>query len=301
MTRSCPVCQAANLKAVTYLSENIDKNKFTSYSFASRKQPEYMSHHMVQCQVCDVLYADHPPSESVLTDGYHNASYDSAGEADDAATAYSKVIIPILDKLDKKNTALEIGTGNGIFLLKLKELGFNTLFGVEPSAEAIKNAPEACAKYIVEGMFDVDNFQQNSFDLVCCFMTMEHVSDPKLITNSVYKLLRPGGVFVTITHDYRSLVNRILGKRSPIIDIEHLQIFSSKAIKELFMRSGYKDIYISSFKNSYSLKYWLRLCPIPDVAKRQLNGRRVSKILNRIKLRFNVGNVITAGFKPENN
>jgi hypothetical protein len=54
---------------------------------------------------------------------------------------------------------------------------------------------------------------------------MEHVLDPKVIALPAFRLLRPGGAFVTVTHDHRGRLNRLLGRRSPIIDIEHLQLF----------------------------------------------------------------------------
>ena len=299
MSRSCPVCQSDVSKAQTFVEENIDLTKYSGYSFSSRKRPEYMCHHMARCSICDVVYTDNPPREGELCEAYHRASYDSAGEAKDAADAYIKAIAPVLHNLKTKETALEIGTG--VFLLGLKKLGFDSLIGVEPSTSAIQAAPIACADWIQEGMFNPDDFEHNSFDLVCCFMTMEHVLDPAWIMSSVMKLLRPGGAFVTVTHDYRSPINRMLGKRSPIIDIEHLQIFSAQSIKELFLRGGYSDIYVASFKNTYSLKYWLRLCPIPEFAKRMLEHPKLSKPLNSIKLSFNVGNTLAAGYKPKCN
>jgi 2-polyprenyl-3-methyl-5-hydroxy-6-metoxy-1,4-benzoquinol methylase len=298
MPRLCPVCESDGSRALPFIEENINPSKYSAYSFASRKKPEFMCHRMVQCAVCDVVYADNTPAESQLAQAYHQAGYDSAVEAEDAAFAYAAAIAPVLSKLQRKVSALEIGTGTGIFLLQLNRLGFSSLVGVEPSANAIRAASSSCTDWIVEGMFNPDDFAPNTFDLVCCFMTMEHVSDPRFIMESVMKLLRPGGAFVTITHDYRSWVNRLMGKRSPIIDVEHLQIFSKLAINNLFSRTGYCDIYSTSFKNTYSLKYWLRISPLPEISRWELSNSTVNKFLNKIKLSFNVGNTITAGYKP---
>jgi SAM-dependent methyltransferase len=299
MSRLCPVCNSDGSRALPFIEENINPSKYSAYSFASRKTPEFMCHQMVKCSICSVVYANNPPPERQLAEAYHQADYDSAGEAEDAALAYEKAIAPVLLKLSRKENALEIGTGTGIFLLHLNRLGFKSVIGVEPSANAIRAAPTSCAGWIVEGMFNPDHFEPSSFDLVCCFMTMEHVADPRFIMESVMRLLRPGGVFVTITHDYRSWVNRLLGKRSPIIDIEHLQIFSTPAIKELFLRTGYSDIYTASFKNTYSLKYWLRISPLPAFARKVLRTPIVDKFLSSNKLSFNVGNTIAAGYKPQ--
>jgi hypothetical protein len=122
--RPCPVCGAAATEATVFLLENIEQSKITDFSFASRKAPEYMCHHMVQCHHCDVVYADAPPRADELAEAYHMASYDSTEEADDAALAYATAIEPILKKLSQKQNALEIGTGTSIFLEYLKKAGF---------------------------------------------------------------------------------------------------------------------------------------------------------------------------------
>ena len=141
------------------------------------------------------------------------------------------------------------------------------------------------------------NFQPESFDFICCFMTLEHVQDPMKLTQSVLKLLKPGGAFVAVTHDYRSLVNRLLGMRSPIIDIEHVQLFSGKSIQEMLMRAGYQGVGSKTFKNNYSLKYWLRLSPLPNKLKAIFNQFLIQSNLEGIHLGVNVGNRFSFGYK----
>lgn len=40
---------------------------------------------------------------------------------------------------------------------------------------------------------------------------------------------KEGSIAYLVCYDYRSFVNKILGMKSPIYDIEHLQLFSKKA------------------------------------------------------------------------
>lgn len=295
--RSCPVCQTDSSKARLFLEENIDPSKLSEFSFASRKVPEFMCHRLVQCPTCDLVYADRPPAENELAHAYHVADYDSAEEAGDAAAAYGRAISPALARLSRRQSALEIGTGTGIFLEQLASQGFTELAGVEPSRAAIEAAPAHRRAWIREGMFEEGDFAPGSFDLICCFMTMEHVRDPNVIGRAAWRLLRPGGAFVTVTHDYRGLVNRCLGKRSPIIDIEHLQLFSRQSLQYLFHALGYSDISISPFVNTYSLQYWTRLAPLPAPLKNTFGSLMTKTGLHRVKLGVNVGNLITAGFK----
>ncbi|RYG10453.1 MAG: class I SAM-dependent methyltransferase, partial [Burkholderiales bacterium] len=170
-----------------------------------------MCHRLMRCTVCDLVYADQPPPAQELAQAYHQAEYDSSQEANDAAAAYRVAAQQALDRLPRQTSALEIGTGTGIFLECLKQAGFEELVGVEPSSAAIQAAPEHRRAWIREGVFEESDFAPESFDLVCCFMTLEHVRDPRVIAGAAFRLLRPGGAFIAVTHDYRSPVNRLLG------------------------------------------------------------------------------------------
>jgi SAM-dependent methyltransferase len=280
-----------------FIEHNIDPKMLSRLSYASRKEPEYMSHRLMQCTHCDLVYADRPPDEDELAQAYHFAEYDSSEEADDAAADYILAIKPTLDKLPQRKSVLEIGTGTGVFLEHLSREGFEELLGVEPSSSAIAAAPGHRRAWIQEGIFEEKDFVPNSFDLVCCFMTMEHVHDPEIVARAAYNLLRTGGAFVTVTHDYRSPVNRLLGKRSPIIDIEHMQLFSEVSARYVFMRTGFTDLTVNAFVNRYALKYWLRLTPLPRYVKLLLSSLISYLGLGKVKIGLNVGNFVTTGFK----
>ncbi len=296
--RACPVCGAGSLEAVSFLRGNVDQARLTGFSYASRKTPEYMNLDLVQCPRCDLVYADDPPSREDLASAYHLADYDSAEEANDAAAAYIRAMQPLLKTLPRTESVLEIGTGTGVLLEHLAREGFTKLVGVEPSSAAIAAAPRHRQAWIREGVFEEQDFAPGSFDLICCFMTLEHVLDPKVIALAAFRLLRPGAAFVTVTHDYRGRLNRVLGRRSPIIDIEHMQLFSERSVRTLFETTGYRDVRVDRFVNRYSFRYWWRLAPAPARVKRAV--ARVAEVvhLDGVKLGLNVGNSMTSGTKP---
>lgn len=299
MMRDCPVCQTPAESASLFLEENIDQARISGFSFASRKEPEYMCHRLVRCKTCDLVYASNPPEQAELAHAYHVAEYDSSEEANDAAQAYIKAVQPTLLKLQRKQRVLDIGSGTGVLLELLKDEGFTELVGVEPSSAAIAAAPAHRREWLRKGIFEESAFEPASFDLICCFMTMEHVRDPMATALAARRLLRPGGAFVTVTHDYGSVVNRVLGKRSPIIDIEHMQLFSKASICELFERCGFDEVAANPFINRYSPGYWLRLAPLPPAVKRTLKLISAHTGIDRFKFGLNVGNTIAAGFQAK--
>lgn len=297
-SRNCPLCGAGSDHADPFLPDTRDESRVSGSSFASRKVPEYMSHAMVCCRTCDLAYVDRPPSVASLAASYHAADYDSAEEAEDAADAYGRALQTVLGLLKGRRAALEIGTGTGAFLERLQSLGFAELVGVEPSSAAIAAAPANRQPWIREGIFEEKDFAAESFDLICCFMTLEHVQDPGALVASAYRLLKPGGVFVGVTHDRRAMLNRLLGRRSPIVDIEHMQLFSADSARRLLQHEGYTAVDGTSFRNRYRPSYWLRLVPMPGGLKKMLTGLLRGSWLDRRRLSVNVGNFMSWGFKP---
>lgn len=296
--RTCPVCGAGADQTEPYLSDSRDENQLSASSFASRKVPEYMSHAMVRCRVCDLAYVDRPPTVEELAANYHAADYDSADEAEDAADAYARAIQSVLARLPRRGAALEIGTGTGAFLDRLAEAGFRDLVGIEPSTAAITAAPPHRRPWIREGIFEGSDFAPQSFDLICCFMTLEHVQDPGALVAAAHRLLRPGGAFVGVTHNRRSFVNRMLGRRSPIVDVEHMQLFSPGSASRLLAGNGYVHVAGASFRNRYRPSYWLRLVPLSRGPKDWLTRTLRGSWLDRQRIALNVGNFMSWGFKP---
>ena len=295
--RACPVCGAGPDQSEPFLSDTRDESQMSASSFASRKIPEFMSHAMVRCCTCDLAYVDRPPSVEELAASYHTADYDSAEEAEDAADAYARAIGPVVARLSERGAALEIGTGTGAFLERLSILGFRDLVGIEPSTAAIAAAPKDRRAWIREGIFEESNFPPESFDLICCFMTLEHVQDPGALVAAAHRLLRPGGAFVGVTHDRRAWLNKLLGRRSPIVDIEHMQLFSAKSAKGLLERNLYVDVGGASFWNRYRLSYWLRLVPMSRSVKDRLTQKLRGSWADKYRIALNVGNFMSWGFK----
>ena len=297
--RSCPVCRDPSIATEPHFADSYRNEDVSASSFASRKLPEYMSHAMVRCTGCDLVYVDCPPSQDVLAENYHDADYDSAEEADHAADSYATAIAPVLQQLaGRMDDALEIGTGTGVFLARLKDAGFANVVGVEPSVAAIEAALPERKPWIREGIFVEENFAPESFDLITCFMTLEHVREPGDLVASALRLLRPGGAFVGVTHDYRSLVNRALGVRSPIVDIEHMQLFSAASSCALLETRGYEQVGAKAFANAYRPSYWMRLFPLPSSLKQSAIAAVKATPLDDVRIPFNVGNTMSWGFKP---
>jgi len=182
--RVCPVCGASPRDATLFLDASYDPARLGGFSFASRKTPEFMSYRLVRCADCATVYAEAAPPARALAAAYAAADYDSGEEAVLAADAYIAALADSLARMPRRGRALEIGTGTGVFLERLLDAGFAEVVGVEPSATAIAAASPRIRPAIREGIFAEADFAPESFDLICCFMTLEHVAAPRELTEA---------------------------------------------------------------------------------------------------------------------
>jgi SAM-dependent methyltransferase len=270
-SRPCPVCGSTDDSQERY-SERIDPTRIDGMSYASRKEPEYMGLRMVVCPACDLLYAPRVPSTAFLARAYADTGYDSDEEARYAAASYAEVLSTHVGRLPDRASVLEIGAGNGALLAHLRTLGFAQLTGIEPSRHAVMSAAPDLRGLIRVERFDPSRLPKAHFTLIIANQTLEHVDHPFELLDGVRGLLKPGGVLMMVSHNYRHWLMRLLGARSPIIDIEHLQIFSPSSMANALTRAGFVGAEIAPFANYYPLHYWTRLLPLPRLIKRPLHA-----------------------------
>ena len=297
ISRLCPLCGSTDTGTI-FAEANFNIDNLDSFAFASRKMPEYMHYRLIDCPTCDLLYANPLPSQEYLTEGYGEAAYDSGVEAHYAAETYAGALSTFIGRLPDRHGALDIGAGDGAFLERLLEQGFDQLVGVEPSRAPIAAARTDIKPFLREGIFKGDDFAPDSFSLVTCFQTLEHLHDPRKMAQEVYHLLKPGGAAFFIGHNRRALSARLLGRKSPIFDIEHLQLFSPQSARYLLEQTGFTNVTLMPVVNRYPLRYWLKLLPLlPIDAKRSLIA-----IFDRIgagglPVSIPCGNLAVVGFK----
>jgi SAM-dependent methyltransferase len=295
--RTCPVCGSADASHV-YAESNVDAARLDRFAFASRKLPEYMHHRLVECRACDLLYASPVPATPELAKAYEEAAFDSGPEAHYAARTYARFLPEICASLPDRNGAIDIGTGDGAFLGELLAAGFTDVAGVEPSAAPIAAADPPIRPLIRQGLFRPQDFERSRYSLITCFQTMEHLDDPLALFRGAFGLLKPGGALFLIGHNRRALSARLLGRKSPIFDVEHLQLFSKIGARRLMERAGFERIRVRSFVNRYPLHYWMKLLPLPTRAKTTLMRASKTLGLGYVPAPLPAGNIVIIGFRP---
>ncbi len=292
----CPICKSSAFSK-KFADENVHLDQLDRFAFASRKIPEYMHWQLWECQQCDLIYADPIPDRTTLVHEYEQADFSSSVQAKLASDTYASFLPSIQSLLPDLHGVLDIGTGDGIFLEHLIRLGFDQIEGIEPSLAPIQAAKPEIQPLIRHGIFEKGAFSENQFSLVTCFQTIEHVDDPLGMCQEAYRILKPGGAIFLIGHNRRSLSARVLGKRSPIFDLEHLQLFSKQSISQLLNKSGFQVGWVKPIWNRYPVTYWIQLFPLPRWIKSKL--MRIIGFFggNRLILPLPAGNIAVVGYK----
>jgi SAM-dependent methyltransferase len=256
-----------------------------------------MHYRLLFCAACDLLYASPAPTPETLAAAYQAADYDSAAEAEYAADSYARLLRGFLGRLPDRDGALDIGAGDGAFLRRLLDCGFTGVAGVEPSAAPIAAATGGVRPLLRQGPLRRQDFTAGSFRLVTCFQTLEHVCDPLQLCRDAWALLKTGGAMLLVLHNHRAHSARLLGRRSPIYDVEHLQLFSRRSTRRLLAAAGFEEIRIQVLFNRYPLSYWMKLFPWPGMVKKAiLDGCRRTG-LGRLPVVLPAGNLAAVAFK----
>lgn len=294
--RACPICGSIDDSNV-FADADFDFARLDRFAFASRKMPEYMHYRLISCPRCDLLYANPLPPEEVVVSGYADAGYDSSLEARYAAATYAGFLQGITKHLPDCDGALDIGAGDGAFLEQLLAHGFRDVIGIEPSKAPIAAAKENIRPLIRERTFRGGDFTADRFSLVTCFQTLEHLYNPFDMCRNAYAVLKKGGAVLFICHNRRALSARIMGVKSPIFDIEHLQLFSPHSASFLLRECGFKPIEVKTVANRYPLSYWAKLFPFPPGMKALFIKLLTRTGIGAIPLSIPAGNIAVIGYK----
>ena len=154
-------------------------------------------------------------------------------------------------------------------------------------------------KKIKVDIFKKNQFLKNSFDLVCCFHTLDHIVNVNEFISEIFSVLKKGGIALIVVHDTEGLSVKIFGEKSPIFDIEHIYLFNKKNLADLFRKHNFQTLKPLDLKNTYPLIYWLKMAHLPSKIKNLLiNFFNLFKI-SKIELKIKAGNIAIAAVKKK--
>ncbi|HNW44281.1 MAG TPA: class I SAM-dependent methyltransferase [Elusimicrobiales bacterium] len=293
----CPICGTAGNASELYPA-NFDAGAFSPAVFSARRLPDRLRYRMVKCDSCGLVRSDPVADADTLSGLYAAAALDYTDEIPCLRRTYGRYLERAGKYSAAKSSLLEIGCGSGFFLEEALARGYAQVRGVEPGAAAVRQASPAVRDSIHEGIMRPGLFPDNSFDVVCLFQVLDHIPGPGQLLDCCLRALKPGGALLLLNHNADAVSARLLGARSPIVDIEHTFLYGDTTLKRLVQSRGFRTAEAGAAFNTYSLNYLGRLLPLPAALKRALLGFLANSGLGKFRLTMPLGNIYLIAVKP---
>ena len=185
---------------------------------------------------------------------------------------------------------LEIGCGNGDTLRRLRDLGWQDLYGIELSESAARIARRHGFTIKVATIESaLESYPDASFDAIVGAMVLEHLVNPFAVVRQVARKLRPGGEFLFSTVIRDSLDGRIFGPYGVCFDFpRHMVFFRKRDLNEM-LRADFECV--QSWHQSTPIDFYrpaaLRAGPFDEQFQsffKSRAGREVVQVLARLRL-----------------
>lgn len=294
---SCAICGTEDNYQQLYPA-TFQQSALNPIVFSARRLPDRIHYRVVRCRACGLVRSDPVADPEFLRQLYARSEFSYADEVPNLRRTYGRCLRLATQLGSRMGSLLEIGCGNGFFLHEALAQGFRRVVGVEPSRRALTLADEGVASSIVCDVMRPGLFAPNQFDVICMFQVLDHIPDPAELLDECFALLKPGGFVLSVNHDVGAISARLLGERSPIIDIEHTYLYSQETMAQIFTMHGFQIAYLSSVRNYCSTEYLVRLLPLPGLLKRLGIGILRWTEAGRLTWLLPLGNLCLLARKP---
>jgi SAM-dependent methyltransferase len=286
----CAICHIEG-NATELYPANFDQTAFTEAMFSARRLPDTVHYRIVKCNKCGLVRSDPIVDATTLARLYRHSTFTYEGEVPDLKYTYGRYLARLEMFGVNKGALLEIGGGNGFFLEVALQQGYAKVSGVEPSSQAIAQADPTIRPFMLCDRMRPGLFESESFDVICLFQVFDHVPDPGAMLDECYRILKPGGMLLAYNHNVEAVSARLLGEKSPIIDIEHTYLYSFKTMAQIAQQSLFTVREVGTAYNRYKLLYLVHLLPLPKGMKERLLVFLKHNTLGRLSFLLPLGNL----------
>ena len=231
----CPVCNSTAINPlVTIKDHSVSGESFVVW----------------QCSQCRLRFTQDVPDAESIAPYYKSENYISHTNTSKGFinSAYQKVRTYTLKQKaaliqhytgQQQGKLLDVGAGNGAFLLQMKREGWE-ITGVEPDADARKIALKDFGLPLLENAC-MQTLPHAHFDAITLWHVLEHVHNLHEVVEHLKSLLKPKGKLFIAVPNYEALDADIYKLYWAAYDVpRHLYHFAPAAMQALLKQHGLK-------------------------------------------------------------
>ena len=163
---------------------------------------------------------------------------------------------------------------------------------------AIASADPSIRPHMICDLMRPGLFEAEQFDVVCMFQTFDHITDPNALLDECFRVLKPGGFLLCLNHNVEAPSARLLGERSPIVDVEHPFLYSPKTMAKVAEAHGFVVAESGPARNRVTVRYLAWLAPQPAAIKRRVLDWLKNARIGRLTFSVPLGNLYFIARKP---
>lgn len=220
------------------------------------------SYKLLKCHNCGLVWDAYPPMikkqfeedyfvSKDIKDGYTN--YIEGMKVN--RLTFKERLKKIKKKTGKTGKLLDVGCALGDCLMEAKNLGWNKIYGIDPSSYSYKISQRKGID-IKKGTLRNVDFESNFFDIILYQDVIEHINDPLEELKIIYRILKPRGWLFIITPDINGWWAKILKSHwYHFRPNDHLVYFSKKSIIKALKTVNFVNQKVEKTYHIMSLSY----------------------------------------------
>ena len=202
---------------------------------------------LVACEECGLTFSDRIPEQVVFDRHYADMSkYEYAhrdgAESEFDTARFNEIAGWLSGNIpDRGCRILDVGCGTAGLLVKLRELGYASVGGLDPSPACAALARQRYGIEVRTGTLFDHSLASGSCDLIILVGVLEHVRDVLPAVERIGQCLAPGGMIFAEVPDVTAFAD---WPDAPYqeLSIEHINFFGPVSLENLFRRSGFSMV-----------------------------------------------------------
>lgn len=234
--RPCPVCGSV-------AHDVLYEQRFEEFVAGSITD----AYDVVACRDCGMCFASGLPELARFAEYYDQSSkYDMSAAGAEISEfdtkRYEEEAAFVAEHLADRDAAiLDIGTATGGLLIALRDLGFTSVHGVEPSPDAVRKARESHGLDVIAGDARAAKSWGFGFAVVSLIAVLEHVVDPKEVIREAADLLDPGGLLYVVLPDAARFSDHVDAPYQQF-SVEHINYFTAASLRNVLASVGLEPV-----------------------------------------------------------